>query len=95
MISNNPPQTNKNLKTQQKHMETPFAQIGIILILAGIIFLVISAISGTDIKSGGGAVIFIGPIPIALGTDKKWALTALIIGIIIYILFIIYRNKIY
>ncbi len=76
-------------------METPFVTIGILLIFAGVIILLISAIQGTDIKSGGGAVIFIGPIPIALGTDKKWALTALITGIIIYLLFIIYRNKIY
>ena len=76
-------------------METPFVTIGILLIFAGAIILLISAIQGTDIKSGGGAVIFIGPIPIALGTDKKWALTALITGIIIYLLFIIYRNKIY
>ncbi len=76
-------------------METPLATIGILLIFAGIIFIIISATQSTDVKSGGGAVIFIGPIPIALGTDKKWALTALITGIIIYLLFIIYRNKIY
>jgi len=76
-------------------MENPLATIGILLIFAGIIFLIISAAQSTDIKSGGGAVIFIGPIPIALGTDRKWALTALITGIVIYLLFIIYRNKIY
>ena len=76
-------------------METPPATIGILLIFAGIIFLIIRATQSADTKTGAAAVIFIGPIPIALGTDKKWALTALIAGIIIYFLFIIYRNKIY
>lgn len=76
-------------------MENPLASIGILLIFLGIIFIIISTIQDTDIKSGGGAVIFIGPIPIAIGTDKRWALTALIIGIILYIIFIFSKNKIY
>lgn len=77
-------------------MENPLALIGMVLIFLGIIFFIISAIHGTgEIKSGGAAVIFIGPIPIAIGTNKAWAITALIIGIIIYLLFIFSRNKIY
>jgi len=77
-------------------MENPLALIGMLLIFLGIIFFIISAIHGTsEIKSGGGAVIFIGPIPIAIGTNKKWAITALIIGIIIYLLFIFSRNKLH
>lgn len=75
-------------------METPFAEIGILLIFAGIIFLIISATQGSDIKSGGGAVIFIGPIPIAIGTDKKWALIALILGIILYLMFFLSKKTI-
>lgn len=44
-------------------MVTPLATISIPLIFTGIIFLIISAAQSTDIKSGGGAVIFIVPIP--------------------------------
>ncbi len=77
-------------------MENPLALIGMLLIFLGIIFIIISAIHGTgEVKSGGGAVIFIGPIPIAIGTNKAWAITALVIGIIIYLLFFFSKNKIY
>lgn len=86
----------KNSKNKQNHMENPLALIGMLLIFLGIVFIIISAIHGTgEIKSGGGAVIFIGPIPIAIGTDKKWVITILITGIIIYLLFIFSRNRIY
>lgn len=79
-----------------KHMENPFFGIGLMLVVLGILFIIISAMSGTgEVKSGGGAVVFIGPIPIAIGTDKRWAITAMIIGIVVYLLFVLSRNKIY
>lgn len=75
-------------------IEAPFANIGIGLILLGIMFLVVSAFHGSsDVKSGGGAVIFIGPIPIAIGTDKAWAVTALIVGIILYLVFFLSKGR--
>lgn len=67
--------------------------LGIILILAGIIIsiigLTISVLSEqgkgkTEVR--GGAIIFIGPIPIALGTDK---FSIIIISILMIILMII------
>jgi len=79
-------------------VESPFANIGIVLIFLGIMFVMMSAFQsqgqGSEVKSGGGAVIFIGPIPIAIGTDKAWAVTALIIGIILYIVFFLSKGRI-
>ncbi len=81
-------------------VESPFAGIGIVLIFLGIMFVVMSAFQSQgqghgsgEVKSGGGAVIFIGPIPIAIGTDKAWAVTALIIGIVLYLVFFLSRGR--
>lgn len=79
-------------------IEAPFAGIGIGigigLILLGVMFLIFSAFhGGGEVKSGGGAVIFIGPIPIAIGTDKAWAATALIVGVILYLVFFFARGR--
>lgn len=82
-------------------VESPFANIGFVLIILGIMFVMMSALQSNgqghgngEVKSGGGAVIFIGPIPIAIGTDKAWAVTALIIGVILYIVFFLARGRI-
>lgn len=73
-----------------------FAGLGILLIILGIIFLVISVISlalqgkskgNTKIEVGVGG--FIGPVPFGFFTSKKmfWLwLGILLIGIIIFIL---------
>lgn len=81
-------------------VESPFASIGIVLIILGIMFVMMSAFQSQgqgqgngEVKSGGGAVIFIGPIPIAIGTDKAWAVTALIIGIVLYLVFFLSKGR--
>lgn len=82
-------------------VESPFANIGFVLIILGIMFVMMSAFQSngqgqgsSEVKSGGGAVIFIGPIPIAIGTDKAWAVTALIIGVVLYIVFFLSKGRI-
>ncbi len=65
--------------------------LGFLLILAGF-FTVFAGVILLALKGGGavegGGVVFIGPVPIAFGTSKKAALTALIIGLVIFFLFL-------
>ena len=43
-----------------------------------------------DEKIKGGGVIMIGPLPIVFGTDKKYALIAIIMAIVLMILAIVF-----
>ncbi len=47
-----------------------------------------SETKGEEIKAGG--VIMIGPLPIVFGTDKKYALIAIILAIILMMLAIVF-----
>ncbi len=58
--------------------------VGFFTVFAGAILL---ALKGGGTAEGGG-VVFIGPIPIAFGTSKKAAFIALIIGLIVFLLFL-------
>jgi len=59
--------------------------VGVIMFIAGLTLSVLEQGKGkTEVK--GGAIIFIGPIPIALGTDKN---SIIIISILMIILMII------
>ena len=79
-------------------------ELGLLLIFAGIILVIIGSIVSIfesqphrkeerykevreETKVGG--VIFIGPIPIVFGSDKKMAVWALILGIIIFAVYLI------
>lgn len=57
--------------------------LGVLTILSGLFLPVLPGQEkgGTDIR--GGAVIFIGPIPIVLGTDKGSAIMIAILSIIL------------
>lgn len=46
---------------------------------------------GTKIKGGG--VILIGPIPIVLGSDRRFALIAMILAIVILLLMIVFTQR--
>jgi uncharacterized protein (TIGR00304 family) len=82
--------------------------IGIILIVLGLFLAVFWTImrsvqaeheydssgsekTGTKIKGGG--VIMIGPIPIVLGSDRRFALIAMILAIVILLLMIVFLKK--
>ena len=79
-------------------------ELGLLLIFAGIILVIIGSVVSIfesqsrreeegykevkeETKVGG--VIFIGPIPIVFGSDKKMALWALILGVIIFAVYLI------
>ena len=55
-----------------------FLAVGAVMVVAGAIMVYMSLRAGpSEVKSGGAAVIFIGPIPIVLGGIRRWVLTAL------------------
>ncbi|MGQ9781880.1 MAG: TIGR00304 family membrane protein [Nitrososphaeria archaeon] len=62
---------------------------GIILIFIGIVLSSFSAGGENRTKVEGGGVVLIGPIPIVLGTNSKWAVAALVLAIVLTILSII------
>ncbi len=46
---------------------------------------------GKEKKIKGGGVIFIGPVPVVFGTDKKYALLLMILAIVLMLLAIILK----
>ncbi|MEM2918093.1 MAG: DUF131 domain-containing protein [Candidatus Altiarchaeota archaeon] len=74
-------------------MEQPYLLwIGIVMIILGMFFVFLSSIfmitqkqDSTELKTKAAGVIFIGPIPIAFGTDKE---TILMVSLIMLFLMI-------
>jgi uncharacterized protein (TIGR00304 family) len=48
---------------------------------------------GKENKIKGGGVIFIGPIPLVFGTDKRYALLMMILAIVLMLLAITFLKK--
>jgi len=84
---------------------TSINELGLLLIFAGIILVIIGSIVSifesqprrkreeyNEVKEETkvGGVIFIGPIPIIFGSDKKMALWALVLGVIIFAVYLIF-----
>jgi len=70
--------------------------IGLILLLMGFIFIIISSFSSsikgqTDVKSAG--LIFIGPIPIGWASDKKMFYILIALAITTFIIFYILTKR--
>ena len=70
--------------------------IGLILLLIGFIFIIISSFSSsikgqTDVKSAG--LIFIGPIPIGWASDKKMFYILIALAITTFIIFYILTKR--
>ena len=60
--------------------------LGLLLLLAGITLVALGSVASskrgeTEVK--GGAVVMIGPIPIVLGSDARWAGVAVILTIVL------------
>ena len=68
--------------------------VGVLLILAGLAALFISAFRGRDAgerRVRGAGVVMIGPIPIVFGSDMKWASVAIVLAIILIVVaFVLY-----
>jgi uncharacterized membrane protein len=64
--------------------------LGVLLVLAG---MIVSARSSSHSRVGGGALLIVGPIPIAISSDRKWALALMLLALaltVIWILFWVY-----
>lgn len=72
--------------------------VGSILIILGILLVAIGmmrSVTGTaehekEKRVKGGGVIFIGPIPVVFGTDKRFALIAMILAVVLMLLAILF-----
>lgn len=67
-----------------------FLAVGAMMVVAGAIMVYMSLRAGpSEAKSGGAAVIFIGPIPIVLGGSRKWVVAALGAAAVILLVMVI------
>ena len=67
-----------------------FLVVGAVMVVAGAIMVYMSLRAGpSEAKSGGAAVIFIGPIPIVLGGSRKWVVAALGAAAVILLVMVI------
>lgn len=85
------------MPVSQKHLSSfspsvslfDFTTMGFLLILAGLAVAAVALLSSYS-KSGGevkgAAVVLIGPIPIAFGSDAKWTSIAMILAIVLVVL---------
>lgn len=73
-------------------------EVGLILLFIGIVIIFIGILlsfrEGEDGKSTkkevkAGGVIFIGPIPIVFGTDKKMLIISIILALIMLVIFLV------
>ncbi len=68
-------------------------QLGIFLILLGVIILFLSSIKSEKTQVKGGGIAFIGPIPIAgFASDKKTLYILLVLGIVLFSLYLIFNK---
>jgi len=64
--------------------------LGFLLMFAGIVVLIVTAVLQGDISASGAEVIFIGPIPIVLGTGPHASLALLLAVILTIIGFVVF-----
>lgn len=79
-------------------MQDQLITFGIVFVILGIAALtaglVLKGLSGEkDAKVEGGAVIFIGPIPIVLGTNAKYAFLVSLIALLLMLFFFVFRQR--
>jgi len=64
--------------------------IGLFLMFAGVIVLVVSALLGGNGTVSGGAIIFVGPIPIVLGAGPHAFLVVVVAAVLTVIGFAVF-----
>ena len=70
--------------------------IGILLIIMGFLIVLISSFTSEKTTVKGGGIAFIGPIPIAgFASDKKTLYILFGLGILLFILYLIFNKFIY
>ncbi len=79
--------------------ESPLVVLGIILIMLGMFLVVFKAITRSaresangeeNVKIRTGGVIMIGPIPVVFGSDKRSAMIAIVLIIVLMLLAILF-----
>jgi uncharacterized membrane protein len=63
---------------------------GFLLMFAGVVVILASAFLGGDADVSGGAIIFVGPIPIILGTGTDAFLAIILAAVLTIIGFIVF-----
>ena len=64
--------------------------LGFFLIFAGVVVLVASALLGGDASVSGGAIIFVGPIPIVLGAGSYSFFAVVLAAVLTVIGFVVF-----
>ena len=72
-------------------MHVQLADLGIALLLAGFVLLAVGALMGAGrggTRARGAAVILVGPIPIAVGNDRRLLVITLLAALALLIAFL-------
>ncbi len=64
--------------------------VGFFLIFVGVVVLLASALLGGDASVSGGAIIFVGPIPIILGSGPDAFLAIMLAAVLTIIGFVVF-----
>jgi uncharacterized membrane protein len=65
------------------------AEVGVLLMLIGFALLVIGALRAAGGQSKGAVVVVVGPIPIAIGNDRKLLALAMALALVALLVFIV------
>ncbi|MGC9177716.1 MAG: TIGR00304 family membrane protein [Conexivisphaera sp.] len=65
------------------------AEVGVLLVLIGLALLVIGALRAAGGQSKGAVVVVVGPIPIAIGNDRKLLALAMALALVALLVFIV------
>jgi uncharacterized protein (TIGR00304 family) len=61
---------------------------GLLLVFAGVATLIVGMLLSQNSSRGrvrGGAVVLVGPVPIAFGSDAKWTAVAIALAIVLVV----------
>ena len=61
--------------------------LGILFLVIGIVFLIFDSFNGAKVEWAG--VVMIGPIPIAVGSNKNIVIVAMVIAVILFLIFLL------
>ena len=64
------------------------AEAGVLLILIGFALLAIGALRAAGGRSKGAVVVVVGPVPIAIGNDRKLLAIAILLALAVLLAFI-------
>ena len=69
------------------------AALGLVLILTGVVVVLAGVLKASVTGEGrvkGGAVVLVGPIPVAFGTDAKWTSVAIGLALVLMVLALLF-----